>query len=167
MGHRFDLTDATRAVWDACVEAAREATCLRSRCGAVVIDIDGAVIGRGHNSLPGDCAPAACRKETLAPTFKSDRTCCLHAEQRAIMDALRTAPDRLAGATIWFVRLDDEGRPKPSGAPYCSICSKMTLDVGIGTFVLWHATGFVALRRDRVQRDHLRLLVTGARSGTA
>jgi hypothetical protein len=28
-----------------------------------------------------------------------------------------------------------------AGAPYCTICSKMALDVGLRWFGLWHETG--------------------------
>jgi len=55
-----------------------------------------------------------------------------------------TTADLLVGSTIYFVRLGDDGEPKPSGEPYCTICSKTTLDVGIATFVLWRPEGFRA-----------------------
>jgi deoxycytidylate deaminase len=110
----------------------------------VIFSSDGRLIGSGHNSPPGDCPIAVCRKDTLPAGFRSDRTCCLHAEQRAIFDALAYHRAELPGATIYFVRLDANGEPTPAGEPYCTICSKSVLEVGMATFVLWHERGFVA-----------------------
>lgn len=127
-------------------EAAKEAQnaiCLRSRCGSVVVDETGTIIGRGYNAPPqDDISIARCdRKHELDASFKSDKTCCVHAEQRAIMDALKNNPDRLNGATLYFIRLDDSSEMKYSGKPYCTICSKMSLDVGIKYFALYHKEG--------------------------
>ena len=65
----------------------------------------------------------------------------MHAEQRAIMDALRNYPNAIDGSRLYFVRLSGDGEVKFSGAPYCTICSKMSLDVGIKEFVLHHEEG--------------------------
>ncbi|MDO8604248.1 MAG: hypothetical protein Q7K40_02490 [bacterium] len=121
-------------------EDARKALCLRSKCGSIVVDVNGNVIGRGYNAPPqDDVSIRRCnRKHELPSTFKSDKTCCVHAEQRAIMDALKNNPDRLNGSTLYFIRLDDDGGMKYSGKPYCTICSKMSLDAGIKYFALYH-----------------------------
>lgn len=60
------------------------------------------------------------------------------------MDALARNPDKIAGSTLYFIRLDSEGNPKPSGEPYCTVCSKMSLDSGVSEFVLWKPEGYVA-----------------------
>lgn len=60
------------------------------------------------------------------------------------MDALRTHPDKIAGARLYFIRLDDDGNIQRAGLPYCTICSKMALDVGIAEFVLYHEYGIYA-----------------------
>lgn len=127
-------------------EAAKEATkalCLRSRCGAIVVSRNAEIIGRGYNAPPQDniSARRCNRKHELHATFKSDKTCCVHAEQRAVLDALKTHSSELNGATIYFVRLDDGGKVKYSGKPYCTICSKLALDVGISYFGLYHKEG--------------------------
>lgn len=62
-------------------------------------------------------------------------------EKGAIMDALRNNPGKVGGSRIYFIRLDDKGSTTRSGKPYCTICSKMALDSGIGEFVLWHEEG--------------------------
>ena len=138
-----DSAEARTALALAVTEA-RRSLCLRSRCGAVIISSTGALIGRGYNSPPLDCPIALCRKDSLPASFRSDRTCCLHAEQRAVFDALARHSGELAGSTLYFIRLDAAGNPEPAGDPYCTICSKTALDVGIGTFVLWHERGPVA-----------------------
>jgi deoxycytidylate deaminase len=126
-------------------EVAAQALCLRARCGTVIVK-DGEVIGQGYNAPPGDDISARrCeRKHELAPTFKSDKTCCIHAEQRAIMDALAHHSDKINGSTLYFTRVDDENKIIFSGEPYCTICSKMSLDAGIAEFVLWHESGITA-----------------------
>jgi len=119
---------------------AKQSKCLRSRCGSVIVN-NGEVIGRGWNSPPGDIKPARCIKDLLPAGFKSDRHCCVHAEQRAIKDALERNPGRVKGARLYFIRLDDQGTIKRSGKPYCTQCSKEALDNGLAEFVLYHDQG--------------------------
>ncbi|MBN2094818.1 MAG: hypothetical protein JW727_02120 [Candidatus Aenigmarchaeota archaeon] len=115
-------------------------TCLRSRCGSVIVR-DGKIIGSGYNSPPLDRKLEFCIKDKLPKDFKSDKTCCIHAEQRAIMDALRRNSEKLSGSRLYFIRLDEKGKGAFAGKPYCTICSKMALDAGISEFVLWHKEG--------------------------
>ncbi len=138
-----------RTAWQmisAAANEARTATCGRSRCGSVIASGVGVIIGRGYNSPPADRADQRrCeRRGELAPGFKSDRTCCIHAEWRAIMDALRSNPSPVTGGRLYFIRLDEAGEPEPAGRPYCTICSKLALDVGLAEFVLWHREGITA-----------------------
>lgn len=124
---------------------ARSATCLRSRCGSIIV-ADGDIIGNGFNSPAGgreDQRRCMDDKGSLHPKV-TDKTCCVHAEQRAIMDALRHHPDRVPGSTLYFIRLDEKGRIEKAGRPYCTVCSKMALDAGVREFVLWHDDGIVA-----------------------
>lgn len=125
------------------IAEARKATCTRRFCGSVVISAEGGVIGRGWNGPPaGDEAQRRCeRKSELHPDFKSDKTCCIHAEWRAIFDALRTHPDEIAGSTLYFDACDELGNRVYAGTPYCTICSKIILDCGVACVALWHADG--------------------------
>lgn len=123
-------------------EVAKSATCERAQCGSVIVK-DGEIIGSGFNSPPGEHESqrrCACEKSSYDQKV-TDKTCCVHAEQRAIMDALRHNPDKLAGSRLYFIRLDDDGKMTRAGMPYCTICSKMALDVGIAEFVLWQERG--------------------------
>ena len=131
---------AAKKYIDMAAEIAEKSTCLRSKCGAVIIK-GNEIIGSGFNSLPLDEHPDHCIKDELPSNFKSDRTCCMHAEQRAIIEALKTNPDKLGGSRLYFVRLDDNGNKKSSGSPYCTICSKMALDSGASEFALLHDKG--------------------------
>ena len=65
----------------------------------------------------------------------------MHAEQKAMMDALKSNADHIVWSRLYFVRLDDEGEIAFSGKPWCTLCSKMALDVGIAEFVLRHKEG--------------------------
>tara|TARA_B100000745_G_scaffold58094_1_gene34434 strand:- start:25809 stop:26294 length:486 start_codon:yes stop_codon:yes gene_type:complete len=121
---------------------ASAATCTRARCGSIIVK-NNHVIGAGFNSPPGEFeSHRYCDKEKQTYEEKiTDKTCCIHAEQRAIMDALHTNPNELTGARIYFTRVDAHGHILKSGKPYCTICSKMSLDVGLAEFVLWHENG--------------------------
>lgn len=37
---------------------------------------------------------------------------------------------------------------RAAGKPYCTLCSKMALDAGIGEFVLWQTSGLAAYGTD-------------------
>ena len=127
---------------DKAVEIAKKSLCLRSKCGAVIVK-EGKIIGEGYNAPPLDNPVfRTCLDEYQLPQkFKYDRTCCVHAEQRAIMDALRKNPEKLKGSRLYFIRLDKKNNKKMAGKPYCTVCSRMALDVGISEFVLWHKEG--------------------------
>ncbi|NOQ55934.1 MAG: hypothetical protein GQ477_03970 [Nanohaloarchaea archaeon] len=123
-------------------EIARQATCARSKCGSIIVK-DNEIIGSGFNSPPQEL-DSQYRCSNSKDTYHkkvTDKTCCIHAEQRAMMDALRNNPNKLPGARLYFIRLDENGEPSFAGKPYCTICSKMALDVGIKEFTLYHKEG--------------------------
>lgn len=128
---------------DVAVHLAQTATCLRAKGGSVIVSAKGECIGRGVNTPPnGQETQRRCTKEKVSYHPKvTDKTCCVHAEQRAIMDVLRTFPHDIVGARLYYVRLAKDGSIAYAGQPYCTVCSKMALDGGIGEFVLWHETG--------------------------
>ncbi len=77
--------------------------CLSSQCGSVIVK-NGLIIGSGTNSPPGHVKIDKCLKDDLSENFRSDRTCCVHAEERAILDALALDKSMLAGSTLFFIR---------------------------------------------------------------
>ncbi len=131
------------------IQLASESTCHRSKCASIIIPKDdflnerNIIIGHGCNSLPCNKQISACAKDFLPANFKSDKTCCVHAEQRAIMCAL-DQKYKLKDSYLFFIRLSENNQPLHAGDPYCTICSKMALDSGIGKFCLWHKEGWTA-----------------------
>ena len=124
------------------VELARQSTCLRSKCGSVIVK-DNQIIGKGFNSPPNNSESQRRCKKSKEDYHKkvTDKTCCVHAEQRAIMDVLIKNKDKIKGSKLYFIRLNENNQKSAAGNPYCTICSKMALDVGISEFILMHKEG--------------------------
>ena len=120
---------------------AEQALCHRAKCGAIIVKND-EIIGSGYNAPPLDKEENRfCDKEFVSGKPKYDKTCCMHAEWRAILNALQTRPEKLAGSKLYFTRVDEKGGMIPSGEPFCTVCSRLCLDVGIAKFVLCHDEG--------------------------
>ena len=123
-------------------EEAKRSLCLEARCGSIIV-LDDAIIGRGYNAPPQDrieerMCNSTYPEEQRKP--KADRSCCVHAEWRAITNALKSGTP-LTGATLYFTRVNEEGELLRSGEPYCTVCSRLALDTGINYFALWHEDG--------------------------
>jgi hypothetical protein len=118
---------------------ARKSLCERGHCGSVVVSVDGQVIGKGYNAPPlNDTSQKYCNTEfdlTLKPKY--DKTCCVHAEWNAIIDAFKNHSDKVEGATLYFMRVDDDGNWTDAGDPFCTICSRLALQSGLAHFALW------------------------------
>lgn len=122
-------------------EMAEKSLCLNAKCGVVIVK-DNEIIGAGYNAPPLDSQEnRMCDKDFGPSKPKYDKTCCMHAEWRAIIDALKINSEKIQGAKLYFTRVDDFGKIKKSGQPYCTVCSRLALDVGIENFVLWHEDG--------------------------
>lgn len=124
---------------------AKKATCREWKCGSVVVN-KGKIIGRGYNSPPGNMEEQRrCNMDKSKLHSKvSDKTCCMHAEERAISDAKGRNSDKLKGAKIYFIRLSLDNRVQFAGMPFCTKCSKFALDEGLSEFILWHENGICA-----------------------
>ena len=120
-------------------EQARVASCLRSKCGAVVVDASGEIIGIGYNAPPlGDETLRRCNESLdLSVKPKYDKTCCVHAEWNAILDALKKYGERIDGGTLYFMRVDDDGKWTDAGKPFCTTCSRLAAQSGLKSFALW------------------------------
>jgi deoxycytidylate deaminase len=126
------------------IKVAKQATCSRSKCGCVIVK-DNIIIGKGFNSPPNDLnSQNRCNnKKSQYHTKVTDKTCCIHAEQRAMFDALKNNSNHILGSRLYFIRLNSENiMQHVEGMPYCTICSKMALDLGIKEFVLFYKDGF-------------------------
>lgn len=121
-------------------EVAVKATCNRAHCGAVIVATNGQIIGRGYNAPPlGDESQRMCDAK-LDQSIKqnNDKTCCVHAEWNAIIDALTNYSSKVPGSTLYFMRIDRSGGFTDAGQPYCTVCSRLALESGIATFGLWN-----------------------------
>jgi len=120
-------------------EQAKLATCHRAKCGAVIVDRDGEVIGAGFNAPPlNDDTNRYCETDfdfSIKPKY--DKTCCVHAEWNAIINALKTNADKFAGATLYFMRIDNDGNFTGAGQPFCTVCSRLAMQSGLEKFALW------------------------------
>lgn len=124
------------------INEAVKSTCLRAKCGSIIVK-DKQIIGKGFNSPPVNLeSQRKCLNEkSLYDEKVTDKTCCVHAEQRAIIDALKNNPDKIKDSSLYFIRLDLGDNILFSKKPYCTHCSKLALDVGIKEFILWHKKG--------------------------
>jgi deoxycytidylate deaminase len=135
-------------------KVAEKAMCLKAHCGTVIVK-DNEIIGTGYN------APALDKEENRTCTDEDydfskkphfDRTCCMHAEWRAIIDALKNNPDKIKDSKLYFTRVDGEAKIKKSGEPYCTVCSRLALDTGIAEFLLWQDKGICAYQTDEYNK---------------
>ncbi len=131
-----------KVYFDKAIGEALKSTCLKSKCGSVIVK-NKKIIGKGFNSPPKNLeSQRKCLQIKKELDEKvTDKTCCIHAEQRAIIDALKNNPHELHNSIIYFIRLDKNNQILKSGEPYCTYCSKLALDVGIKEFTLWHEKG--------------------------
>jgi deoxycytidylate deaminase len=121
---------------------ARESLCWRDKCGAIVVS-GGNILGDGFNGPPHNLeSQRRCdwvRTSQLKP--KSDTTCCVHAEWRAVIEASADYPGLLGDARLYFMRVTADGAMTFAGDPYCTPCSRLILDAGIAEVCLLQATG--------------------------
>ncbi len=120
-------------------EIAKSATCTHAKCGSIIVSADNIIIGRGFNSPPlGLESQRYCDAEFDMPIKpKYDKTCCIHAEWNAIIDALKNYSDKINGSTLYFMRIDDQDNFTDAGDPFCTVCSRLSLQSGIRYFALW------------------------------
>lgn len=137
------------SVVEAAVAAARLSPCQKSKRGVVIFVPDSAtVIASGWNGQPGD---RACDGSDGCRATCAKR--CLHAEHRAIRQAIAVVSQSYSSGLAWRER--GAGRAVPtlkhfdalhvkitagqldsSGPPSCWQCSREVLDVGLGGFWL-------------------------------
>lgn len=127
-------------------EEAKKATCKRRKCGAVIGNWEGFILGRGFNSPPGNLeTQRRCLiDKTIYNEKITDKTCCMHAEQRAFFDAIdKHGKDVIQNnySILVLMAVNNDGKPIPAGEPYCTICSKSALDIGISEWILQHESG--------------------------
>jgi dCMP deaminase len=134
-------------------EVAKESKCRKAHCGAVVV-LDNQVVGRGYNAPPQDRSDlATCSYVYNANSAKPryDQTCCLHAEWRAVLDAAGTG--RMPqNASLYFLRLLHDDSWDSEDNPYCTVCSRLILDVGIAEICVPSSSGIVSYPAEEFYR---------------
>lgn len=138
--------------FDEAAKVAKNSTCLRAHCGAVIVK-EGKIIATGFNSPPQNNPEfRTCLNEYEIPSgFRHDRTCCIHAEQRAIQDALKQG-GAMSGSIIYFINIDDSGNKIKAKDLKCTICSRAVLDAGIAEFALYCEDGVRIYTTDEFDR---------------
>ena len=127
---------------DYAIEAAKQSPCVKSKRGAVLFDDDGRVWGKGWNGPPpqvegtlGKCdGSAACREHCTKR--------CLHAESRAIIDAMTWSEGGSRFPALLHVKIDEDDKLVAGGGPSCWQCSRMIVDVGFITGVWLYQRAF-------------------------
>lgn len=106
------------------VQVSLRSTCTRRRVGAVIVK-DNRILSTGYNGSPSgminctDCKDRCYRSLNNIPSGEDLHLCyAIHAEQNAIMNALRTG-EKLDGASIYITTFP------------CSTCAKLILQSGI------------------------------------
>lgn len=128
-----------RPFFEVAAEIAKTATCHRAKCGAVIVK-DGEIIGQGYNgpALDNEANRICDNMYDLSKKPKYDMTCCIHAEWRAILDACKRNADKITDSVLYFMRVNDDAGFTDAGKPYCTTCSRLTLESGVGKFALWN-----------------------------
>ncbi len=123
-------------------KVAEKSLCLHAKCGTVIVK-DDEIIGVGYNAPPLDNEKnRKCLDEyDFSGKPKHDHTCCMYAEWRAILDAMKENGEKVKGSNLYFTRVDENGNILKSGKPFCTVCSRFALDSGVSSFLLWHKDG--------------------------
>lgn len=140
-------------------KVAKKALCLRAKCGVVIVK-NRKIIGKGYNAPPlDDPKNRTCLNEYQLPQkFKYDRTCCIHAEWRAIIDALKNNPEKIKGSTFYFTRINED--VKRWGKPFCTVCSRLILDIGIKEVILPQEKGLCLYEADEYNKISYKYIPT-------
>ena len=131
-------------------DVAQSATCERAKCGSVIVSEDGETIGEGYNAPPlEDETRRTCGAEWDTDSKpKYDKTCCVHAEWNAILNACKNALEKISKSTLYFMRVDENSEYTDAGEPYCTVCSRLALQSGIAFFCIveWWARRSISRR---------------------
>lgn len=111
--------------------AALRGSCRKTRRGAIVLR-QGKLVGRGGVKCPPGCWPD-CQQVTDAPGDPEG-----HAEAQA----LHSAGELAAGATMIYLKFDVAGNPVPSKRRACLTCMAGMRDAGICELILLHDDGW-------------------------
>jgi len=134
-------TRTSRDEWflDLAHRCAQQATCLRRRYGAVIVDDRGTVVSTGYCGAPRDIIDClqigkCWRADHNIPAGTNyDKCRSAHAEWNAIMQAGKYA----RGSTMYISGFD-ANTGELVGAEPCFICTKMIVNAGISAVIIRH-----------------------------
>jgi deoxycytidylate deaminase len=134
--------EAIRPYFESAADVAKDATCLRAKCGSVIVK-DSVIIGQGYNSpaLNNEDQRLCTAEMDTELKPKYDKTCRIHAEWRAVLYACKTNANKLGGAVLYFMRINEAGQFTDAGDPFCTVCSRLTMGAGVGEFALYNNNG--------------------------
>ncbi len=126
--------DKTNYYLDIAKSVAERSTCLRKKCGAVIVNHD-EIISTGYNGAPRgrlNCIDLGyCIKKKAFPDVRHggyDACRSVHAEQNAIISASRKD---MMGGTLYLVLYKPETEEYDPGSNSCQTCRKMIINSGI------------------------------------
>ncbi len=120
--------------FDVAATLATTATCGVKRSGSVIVK-NNEVVGYGWSSPPQEDDRYRHCDDMIKIQEGNDVQCCIHAEQRALIDGLTRHADALKGARMHIIWLDMDGNRLKEGMS-CIRCNQLALDVGIEEIVL-------------------------------
>ncbi len=134
-----------KPVLDKAIEQAKLSPCQKSKRGAVVFK-DSLVLGVGNNAPPEPlwCNPEICRAICAKYT--------VHAEQNAVFNALNSRQN-LADASIFHIKVNENGLTVPSNDLSCPECSRLVLRFHLKEFILFQDAGYMGLYGGLRQKD--------------
>lgn len=122
-------------------EEAEKSGCKKSKRGSLVVK-DGKILGRGYvkPTIEKLCNP--CIREGIHTNGQAELCCAIHAEQLAILNALKSG-ESLEGSVIYHIKVKN-GEVRPAKGLSCTICSRLILETGIKEFILLFEDGYRA-----------------------
>lgn len=134
-----------------CIKEGKKSNCTKSQRGALVVNADGEIIGRGYNwaTIEKYCDP--CVREDVHDNGVTELCPAIHAEAMAILEKLGAghSPSR---ETLYHIKVKG-GKKAPSGAPSCTSCSKFILFSKISEVILFHSKGVAIGGSPPLERD--------------
>ncbi|MDD5693422.1 MAG: hypothetical protein WC437_02200 [Patescibacteria group bacterium] len=123
---------------DKAVRVSTKSPCKKSQRGAVLVK-NGTIIGFGYNGAPNDKVCNPCLRENIKDNSKTELCHAIHAEQRAIINALKDGKD-LTGSRLYHIKVKN-GQMVPSDDISCTLCSRFILETGVAEMALLHSDG--------------------------
>jgi dCMP deaminase len=120
------------------VRASKKSPCKKSQRGAVLVK-NGKIISIGYNGAPKDKVCDPCLRENIKDNSRTELCHAIHAEQRAILNALRKGYD-LTDSRLYHIKVKNN-KTIPTDDISCTLCSRLILESGVSEMALLHTYG--------------------------